>query len=109
LTPQCYISFSYDGAGNRVKREYKCTNPYDVVVIDRGSYTPRVTLYPNPTSGPVVVDFDQQFNRAIIRVISTENAALLQEIEATDNFRVHLDLGGYADGMYTIDIYASNE
>ncbi|HTN46302.1 MAG TPA: T9SS type A sorting domain-containing protein [Flavipsychrobacter sp.] len=66
-SPDCRIWYTYDNAGQRVKRSYYC--------IEEGGVQPsdhpiKIDQYPNPTHGPVVVVSDIEVDVFIVRIFS---------------------------------------
>jgi hypothetical protein len=61
----CGIAFTYDAAGNRIKREYKCKD-----IFEPADKAFEVALFPNPTTGPIAVVFSEEVKSAKLRVFN---------------------------------------
>jgi hypothetical protein len=62
----CRIRYSYDVAGNRIKREYKCitiSGPYDPGP-ETGNPGSVLTVHPNPTTGVFHGSFSETVSSA---------------------------------------------
>lgn len=66
----------------------------------------KVLLYPNPTTGNVFIKLPENIERGTIQLFSA-NGAVLQTLNIT-NTLMELDLGKYANGLYIIRIFDSN-
>lgn len=101
----CKIAYSYDAAGNRIRREYRCDTPPD----PRGeTEQPGGTLItgvsPNPSQGSAVVYFSKPVFSGMIELYDISGVCL-NRFEIRDNvsfFRV--DLSPYAPGTYLITL-----
>ena len=63
-----------------------------------------ITVYPNPTSGKVYIDFSgSNLGKAEVSVLNALGEKVLQEIIAEENI-TELDLSGYVSGFYFIKI-----
>lgn len=64
-----------------------------------------VSLYPNPTSGAIYIEFTNQAERSIVIFDATGNAVMRSE---ADELATSLELGGLAPGTYMIRISSAN-
>ncbi|RBL90264.1 T9SS type A sorting domain-containing protein [Chitinophaga flava] len=101
----CGVMFYYDGAGNRVKRQYICNNtgrlsaaalPASETVIKTEA------MYPNPTPGPVTVIFAEPLKGAKITLLNISGKVIRYLVE--ESARLQLDLSDQPDGIYFIRV-----
>jgi hypothetical protein len=102
----CWVKYSYDAAGNRIKREWWCGDPGGA---DENA-TPRsqavnsigVRAYPNPAteSFEVVTDAEIQSGEAILRD-EHSRVVLSQRLHGT---RTLFDISGIANGIYVLEV-----
>jgi hypothetical protein len=103
-----YIKYDYDAAGNRISR--KCLEvtlrsanvPIDTSGVEGDLNNFKVTIYPNPTKGAIVVGIPSYLpNRKIeLTVFSSDGKTLKQMIVQAD--RTFLDLSTYSSGLYLL-------
>lgn len=113
----CGILYTYDNAGNRIKREYYCNNNGRVaneqaIVKVQDSAAPAATpetsfqvvdaLYPNPTTGIFYIRFGKSLENAIIHIIDN-NGKVIQQMKASGT-QVTFDLSSMASGVYFVRI-----
>ncbi|MBL7712939.1 MAG: T9SS type A sorting domain-containing protein [Chitinophagaceae bacterium] len=103
----CHIVYSYDAAGNRIKREYKCETPRGPE--DPATWNDRViftTLYPNPTTGVFTGEFSEPVSEATF-IITAMNGAVVLEHELTQaaNF-ITFDISAQVPGNYLLHVWA---
>lgn len=109
----CYaqrVAYTYDGAGNRIIRALDGIK-YTIEQEDEDQNESKLSLtddvisvYPNPTDGPLVIDiagFDNS-NKGEVKVFSISGQLIIQEkiVES----RTRLELSGYTNGMYLVNI-----
>lgn len=113
----CGILYTYDNAGNRIKREYFCNNsgrmanePLITAVKDstataaqpETSFQVVDALFPNPTTGTFYIRFGKALDNAIIHIIDN-NGKLIQQSKASGT-QVTFDLSSMASGVYFVRI-----
>lgn len=71
----------------------------------------RVSLYPNPSAGPVAVDFAfDGFRNTVIEVYDLQGRSLMQkDLGTTDRGIVRLDLTSYPSGTYLMRVRADED
>lgn len=102
----CWVKYSYDPAGNRIKREWWCGDPGGT---DENG-TPRshtvntigVRAYPNPADQALelVTDTAIQEGEAVVRD-EQGRVVLRQRIQG---FRTQFDLSDLANGLYLLEL-----
>lgn len=99
--------FSYDGAGNRVKRSLisaKRINSSDTTVFEKN-----ITIYPNPTNGIITLEIEgleiDDNSKIVIYDIQGEEVYSKENI---DNNLI-IDLTDQVSGVYLLDIYINDE
>ncbi len=112
----CYIKYTYDASGNRIKREFICA-PLDSVIggtttdpdccpgskLAGNNKAPfDFNVYPNPTTGIFNLSIDGSVYDAII-TIHNSVGVLLQKFSTNDAF-LELTLREYASGVYYISV-----
>jgi len=101
----CKIRFSYDNAGNRILREYKCINIGDEEDPPTNWWVqPRV--FPNPTTGPVVVQFDIMVSSAQVTVTSM-SGQILNTVSCQSCYELNINLSSYPDATYLLSLVAT--
>lgn len=110
------VVFEYDAAGNRIARyitekdsadagALRMADAFsDVTSAEQGKITIgdiAVSAYPNPTSGPVVIDVKGESNSAISLEVFSSAGAQLQskDIFVGENI---IDLSSYPNGQYIV-------
>lgn len=107
----CRIRYSYDGAGNRVKREHKCitiSGPYDPSpeVTNTGSV---LTVHPNPTTGVFHGTFSEMVSSATF-VIYASNGSVVQTYQLMQPaVTVTFDISAQVPGTYFLTVWALNQ
>lgn len=101
----CKIAYTYDVAGNRVKRAYRCdppANPNGPADQQPGDVT--ATVSPNPTQGPITGYFSEPVSGGSVELntMSGERLLVTQINGPTRSFT--LDLSPYAPGSYVVTI-----
>lgn len=110
------IKYTYDAAGNRVKKEFIIPNaPGNTSLSNNRRFTDKVDsvaikIYPNPTQGIVNLHFDntnsQGYSSTSIRVIDISGSVLYEKREVRQNIKI--DLGNFSNGIYILQLQ-SNE
>lgn len=110
---QTEIGFTYDASGNRTSRDYvqggQKSRPISLAeadilasATDKRNHLNDVRLYPNPTTGQIIVRFIGQFNYAdgLIQVLDLSGMLLRQEnnLKPENSF----DLASYPAGTYLV-------
>lgn len=114
-SPTYYIKYDYDAAGNRISRKcLEVTLPQlrsNSVPIDSSSVADelneiKVTIFPNPTKGVIIVelsDFSPQANLKF-SLFSSDGKILKRVVPQSD--RTSMDLSSYSSGLYLLYIAA---
>lgn len=106
----CRIRYSYDGAGNRIKREYKCitiSGPHDPEpwTDNPGSV---LTVHPNPTTGVFHGTFSETVSSASF-VIYASNGSVVQTYQLMQPaVMVTFDITAQVPGTYFLTVWALN-
>lgn len=104
-TTRCKIAYSYDAAGNRIRREYRCDVPPDPrTETEQPDGTLITGVDPNPSQGPVVGYFSKPVSSGTIELYDM-NGVCLNRFDIGGNatyFRI--DLSAYVPGTYLITL-----
>ncbi len=65
-------------------------------------------LYPNPTDGQITIDFEQEVNGAVIRVMGVDGR-LLQEHNEINGNRINISLSDYPAAMYFVEVILNGQ
>lgn len=99
----CGVMFYYDGAGNRIKRQYICNNTLKAAEMASSEMSVKTeAMYPNPTSGPVTVVFTTPLKGAKISLLNISGKEIRYMVEASN--RLQLDLSDVPDGIYFLRV-----
>ena len=103
----CSIVYSYDVAGNRIKREYKCETPSGpegpVIWNDPVIFT---SVYPNPTTGIFTGQFSEPVSEATFIITAMSGVVVLQhELTQTAN-SITFDISAQVPGNYLLHVWA---
>lgn len=111
----CGLVYTYDAAGNRLKRVHFCNNgtdPYPTRIAPASNNTAesKITeeiqvvdaLYPNPTTGKFVVTFSKELKNAKI-FLTDVNGKVVQQLVG-NGYQVHFDLSTMPAGVYIVRI-----
>jgi hypothetical protein len=106
----CRIRYSYDAAGNRIKREYKCitiSGPYDPGP-ETGNPGSVLTVHPNPTTGVFHGSFSETVSSASF-VIYASNGSVVQTYQLMQPaVMVTFDITAQVPGTYFLTVWALN-
>ncbi|GGH73316.1 hypothetical protein GCM10011379_34690 [Filimonas zeae] len=107
------MQYTYDAAGNLIKREYVCNNAPSggrlagPQTTDTAAATKETTevqlveaLYPNPTTGLFRISFVKPLNNAVVRLFDN-NGRLLKQYNASGSM-VPVDISTFIAGLYYI-------
>lgn len=115
---QVRIGFSYDAAGNRVKRELVMSAPkalakQQTAPNESQSYTDMLSdhsikIYPNPTEGAlkICVSGLKETERCSLAVYTSQGAQILEKSLTADN--VDIDISNHPSGIYLLRIAIDN-
>jgi hypothetical protein len=107
----CGLLMTYDGAGNRIKREYYCNNSSsriagNAIALQENAATADFetidALYPNPTTGKFYITFSKAIDNALIQIADV-NGKIIQKIKASGT-KLQLDLSNQPGGTYFVII-----
>lgn len=105
------MCFDYDAAGNRISRtvitlssaQRSAFDPEEEK-IDRTLLNCKVTVYPNPTEGEVILTITNGQEEGISSIgVYDDSGKLLKTLEARGNVSVSIDLSSYSEGVYLIN------
>jgi hypothetical protein len=106
----CKIAYSYDAAGNRIKRAFYCDNPPDprgeTGQPDGGVTT---TLNPNPTQGPVTGYFSEPVSSGTVDVSSMSGTHLMTIGIDKPTRTFSLNLSALSPGSYIVTVRLRNQ
>jgi len=111
--PVCAIAYSYDAAGNRIKREYKCEtppNPNDPQPWNSNS-TILTSLSPNPTTGVLTGVFSSPAGWASVTVTSMAGGIILQTTytQTLSSFTINIAQAVPANYIVTVSAFNTTE
>jgi hypothetical protein len=110
----CGLVYTYDAAGNRLKRVYFCNNGTDPYpsrklpkdTLNRLQLTEEVqmvdALFPNPTTGLFFITFSKELKNA--RVLLTDMSGKVVQQSVGNGYRLSFDLSRVASGTYIVRI-----
>lgn len=103
--PVCGIYYSYDANGARILREDKC-----VSIPDHAdpAFPFSGVLYPNPTSGPFTVGFNELVQSASMTV-STIEGVVVATASMGEGYEIEGSISGRADGTYLVNVQVTRE
>lgn len=101
----CGVEYSYDAAGNRIKRKYVCTaslNALAAVDPEKKPETVISGIYPNPNNGRFSVNFSKDIPPSQLLIFDTNGKAVAQrKISGT---KTEIDISSLPDGIYFISV-----
>ncbi len=118
----CGLTYGYDAAGNRTFRVVvECghsshkTDETDGLNYGQPPHTDQdtlisqieVSLFPNPTSGPFTLSFNQMIDYLEI-VIVNSNGQIVRK-EKTSGQQIPVDISGLSAGVYHVRLYTTKE
>ena len=99
----CGIQYTYDNAGNQIKREYVCNNGLWAGGANESSALQIIdVLSPNPTTGKFSVTFTKALNKADI-VIADATGRMVLQMKGNGN-KIDFDISTLAAGIYFLRI-----
>lgn len=106
----CSIRYSYDGDGNRTKREYVCeTPPGPNDPVGPIANTPILrSVYPNPTTGVFHAGFSTAVSSAFFSIIAIDGTLIEERQIAQPVDIVSFDISTCAPGAYILTVIAGN-
>lgn len=114
LLGQNKISYAYDAAGNRVKREIVLA-PKSSVTTTQKFFTEAVAkrnikIYPNPTDGQLSVEIDNLdgIKSGVITIYDFTNGKQILK-KKIDAVRIDLDISNQRQGIYVMNINIDGE
>lgn len=113
-TEICKIHYTYDGAGNRIQREYKCEaqpNPNDPVNHTPGWLPDGVVsnIYPVPTTGIINVVFSAPISSAQIIITNMSGVQVLSQNIGQQVTTKVIDMTALIPGTYLLSCYYQNK
>lgn len=103
----CHIVYSYDAAGNRIKREYKCertSGPSDPDIWrDPTIFT---KIYPNPTTGVFTGEFSEPVSEATFIITAMSGVVVLQHELTQAANSITFDISAQVPGNYLLHVWA---
>lgn len=105
-------SFTYDGSGNREKRQFIQLKSGQVTseesIYEDVVNQLEIKIYPNPTKGIINVKIPMDDEKTIMLQLLNINGSLLQENFVTDELTI-IDLSGKPSGLYILRIRGGDE
>ncbi|MBT8196075.1 MAG: T9SS type A sorting domain-containing protein, partial [Bacteroidia bacterium] len=84
-------------------------NTVIITGINENEYTSAVTVYPNPSTGILYVDFDTNYDKYKVLEIYNAFNQLVSTTEVFDNAgKIKLDLSEYSSGIYSYRLIAKD-
>lgn len=117
-TAQSKIAYTYDAAGNRVKREIimqapKAKAKRQTINTERQAFSDMlhehsVKIYPNPTDGflKVCISGLKGTDKCSLGIYTTQGAQIMTDDMRTDNFDI--DISSQPTGIYLLRITINN-
>ena len=107
---ECKIAYSYDAAGQRVKREYACAatwTPNDPLPWqDNSVFT---SLFPNPTSGVFTGIFSAPVSSASFLISAMSGATVWQQTINQQMSSMTFDITAQVPGSYLLTVWAMDK
>lgn len=126
IGPNCTIKYTYDAAGNRIKKYEQCgalktinpnitdTAPIDDEDIDDNAISQLsdddldiAVLFPNPTSSTCIVSLNKEVTNATLALY--DNQAKMVHHERVSGKDIPLNLSGFSAGTYFVIINTENK
>jgi hypothetical protein len=108
-TDYCAIHYTYDNAGNRIKRYYKCVEngpfePSTPATIPNGGF--RTDLFPNPTSGTLTGILTEPSAEKIVVIVTTMlGGIVLQQEFLPPITSFTINIAQLTPGSYLVSTY----
>ena len=104
------VKYSYDSAGNRIKREIVMNTKSSYKEASTAEYFSemlsenKIRIYPNPTKGKLKIEIANYDNsdRCIIRIVNASGQQILST-QSTSRW-IELDISSRANGIYILYI-----
>lgn len=109
------VKYSYDNAGNRIKREIvmKTKSPYEVSTttecFSEKLSEKEIRIYPNPTKGRLKIEIAgyENSDRCILRILNVSGQQILST--HANSACTELDISSKANGIYILYISLNNK
>lgn len=99
----CGVEYSYDAAGNRIKRKYVCVTSLNSLAAIAPVEKPETVIsgiYPNPNDGRFSVNFSKDIPPTQLLIFDTNGKPVTQKkISGT---KTEIDISHLPDGIYFI-------
>lgn len=104
------ISYTYDNAGNQIKRNVimldkrVAVKTEEVKPIEQGDLGEKILIYPNPTKGEITIDtsgFDE-FKEGNVSIIDMQGKTILKEKMISND--TYLNISSNPSGTYIMTI-----
>ncbi|WP_211356675.1 T9SS type A sorting domain-containing protein [Aquimarina intermedia] len=118
---QSKLIFTYDSAGNQVKKVYcktgncevllKSANAKSVIekvqsekeIIEYKEFNNSISIFPNPTKGLLNLRWDSQYNDLISEIVVIDTASKVYSLNfVSDDSMIKLDLSYWPNGLYLV-------
>lgn len=110
LQSQVVVNYSYDAAGNRIKREIVLSRSIENTEkpLSETLSEKQIKIYPNPTEGILKTEISgwEITDKCIFTVYSLKGS-LIQEISVNSS-TTEIDLSGESNGIYLLNIELNN-
>ena len=105
----CWIKYSYDPAGNRIKREWWCGDPHTIEGEDKSMAAKDFGLrtMPNPTGERLTLRSEVALENAQVELLDANGRSVLsQQITGTT---AEFDVSLFATGLYTLRVHTERD
>ncbi len=110
LQSQVVVNYSYDAAGNRIKREIVLSRSIENTEkpLSETLSEKQIKIYPNPTDGILKTEISgwETTDKCIFTLYSLKGS-LIQEISVNSS-TTEIDLSGESNGIYLLNIELNN-
>lgn len=101
----CGVEFSYDAAGNRIKRKYVCATSVNTLAATAPEKSEEELIngiYPNPNNGKFNVNFSKSIPPSKLLIFNANGKTVSQQkISGSKN---QVDISHLPDGIYFISL-----
>lgn len=122
---QSKLVFTYDTAGNQVKREYckdgdcntkRQTAPEEEIkeeiqeeISELTEFDKSIAVFPNPTKGLLTINWNQEYSSTIKEIILIDVASKVYNVKYTPgNHQAKIDLSSWPDGLYVVRFFLTD-
>jgi hypothetical protein len=111
------LFFTYDEAGNQLERNYVCpgcafpTDPTPVPAPVPIPVPEELRVYPNPTSGPISIDWIGDYQKKVMYVLVNSTDFTYHQqfaISETSPNKINIDLTSKPPGVYFVTFFLNS-